>query len=95
MEFNIAEISEWERDLYEKNLVKVYGNKSDRPFLKKSKSKYRVNNNRPTYWWVKECPKARKLYQRSFRRRMKRNIYDENYYHIRARDYKTYGYLTW
>lgn len=47
------------------------------------------------YCWNKECKKARKLYQRSFRRKMLQNVCQEAYYHIRPRDYKTYGWLTW
>ena len=95
MEFDKKEIMEWEEKQAEINLVKDYGKLSDKIHRKRDGSKRYVNNNRSTFWWVKECAKARKMYQKSFRRKMKQNIYHEGYYHIRARDYKTYGYLTW
>lgn len=95
MDFDIKEITEWEEELFERNLVKVYGKPSCYARQKRNGAKRYVNNNRSNYWWVKECAKARKIYQRSFRRKMKRDIYHEGYYHVRVRDYKTYGYLTW
>ncbi len=95
MEFDKKEIMEWEEKQAEINLVKVYGKLSYKIHRKRDGSKRHINNKRPKFWWVKECAKARKMYQKSFRRKMKQNIYHEGYYHIRARDYKTYGYLTW
>lgn len=95
MNYNIEEVSEWEKALYERKIIRVYGKKSDSLYLKKSKLKYHVDDDKPLYWWTKECPKARKLYQKSFRRKMKQHLYNEVYYHIRNRDFKTYGYLTW
>ena len=95
MEFNIEEIIAWEENLFKGNLIKVYGKSSGNARQKRDGSKRYVSNNRSDYWWVKECAKARKMYQRSFRRKMKKNIFHEGYYHVRARDDKTYGYLTW
>lgn len=91
----MKEIMEWEEKQAEINLAKVYGKLSCKIYWKRDGSKRHINNNRPKFWWAKECAKARKMYQKSFRRKMKQNIYHEGYYHIRARDYKTYGYLTW
>lgn len=95
MDFYKEDVSEWENALYERNLIRVYGDKADRQCRKKSNLRYNGQYTRPTFWWVKECPKARKYHQKSFRVKMKRNLYNEVYYHVRARDYKTYGYLTW
>lgn len=95
MEFNKEDILEWESGLMEQNFIRMYGIKDYSAYLKKRHSKRRVNKNLPTFWWVKESKRARVKYQRAFRRNQKQNINMESTCHIRACEYKTYGYLTW
>lgn len=95
MNLNRNDILEWETALYDLNMKRVYGTKNRKYAPKRLYSKRYITENRPVFWWTKECKKARKLYQRSFRRKMNENIHNEAYYHIRPRDYKTYGWLTW
>ena len=95
METNYTDIYEWESDLEYQNMEKVYGIKDNKRVYRWNHSK-KNSMNRPTVrWWCKENKKARKLYQRAFRRKMKQDICNEAFYHIRSRDYKTYGWLTW
>lgn len=47
------------------------------------------------YHYNKELPKERRYLNRSFRQKMKRELYNETYYHLQAKDYKTYGWMTW
>ena len=42
-----------------------------------------------------EDRQRKKDLERVFSRKMKRELWNEVYYRIRPRDYKTYGYLTW
>lgn len=47
------------------------------------------------HWYDKECKTVRKITQRIFRQKMRRELWNEAYYRPCARDYKTYGWLTW
>lgn len=95
MEFNKDDILEWESDLMVQNLIRVYGVKDCSAYLKKRQSKRRINENSSVSWWVKESKRARVMYQKSFRRKLKQDINSEATCRIRACEYKTYGYLTW
>lgn len=66
MDLNRNDILEWETALYDLNVKRVYGTKNRNHVPKRLYSKRYTTENRPTFWWVKECKKARKLYQRSF-----------------------------
>ena len=78
--------------VHERYVAKKLDRKS--PRLEKHRD---VRKSRPhmRYSFSKEDPVTRRLYQRKVRRILNRKIHDEGYYHVYAKDYKTYGWMTW
>lgn len=95
MELDHAERKEWEEEQREKETARMSPPKRHREHPRiKVLLDYR-HRCPGGHWYSKECKPIRKLTQRTFRRKMQRELWNEAYYHIRPRDYKTYGWLTW
>jgi len=91
MYFPIDEINAWEKNLYERNMRRMYKTgKSYRCPRYEALQDYR--HHRGTKWWYSsECKFVRIWTNRRFRRRLKQELYNEVYYCPVPRDYKTYG----
>lgn len=57
---------------------------------------YKRRKHSGTYYnFKKESYSETKIAKKSFRRKMKRTIHNEEFYSLRPRDYHTYGWNTW
>ena len=90
------EIVKWEEELLQKQIQRFYKTQKDfiDPRFKKIKD-YRNRNRGYKYHYDSESKGIRKMTNRKFRRKMKKEIYTEQYYKLTPHDFKTYGWLTW
>lgn len=47
------------------------------------------------YWYAKESKWVKKAWSKKTRMKLKKELFNEAYYNVYAKDYKTYGYITW
>lgn len=90
------EIVKWEEELLKKATFRLYktGKNFKDPRIEKYRD-YRNRNRGHRYHYNTESTSIRKMTNRKFRRKMKREVYAEHYYKLTPHDFKTYGWLTW
>lgn len=92
--FNQKEIELWEQEQAEK--MQEVGKKR-RPYDPKKERLFKARKNH--YWRYpangRESTVARKLWQESFRARMKNELRQGRYHNPVPHEYKTYGWETW
>lgn len=89
------EIQLWEEKQYIKNMQRMY--KTEKYFRdprKKAFQDYRHHENTKSIY-RHESKFVRYYTKRNFRRKLKNELYNEPYYRMRFRDYRTYGWITW
>lgn len=47
------------------------------------------------YWYKKESKWVKKTWNKKTRMKLNQQLYNEAYYSVYAKDYKTYGWMTW
>ena len=93
--FNQKDIMEWEEAVDEKRF-----NRYKREKVYKDPKRERLYKARKNHKWRypangRESTIARKLWQRSFRARMKDELKHHRYHKPVPHEYKSYGYETW
>lgn len=87
---------EWDKYQYEENMKRMYKtSKSYRDPRKEALIDGRKRRGAKHNWSYHENTKLRVLLNRSFRHKLKQHLFDEIYYRVRCRDWKTYGCMTW
>lgn len=92
-----AKLWEEEKDLEVLGRIHFLRKSHRRPFdpTKERIRNWRRRHRGSKYSYSKEEPSVKKAYQRHFRQLMKQHLYNEAYDGIRARYYKSYGWLSW
>lgn len=95
MDYVNEEILEWEEAYYIRNLKRMYKTeKNYKDPRKKVLENFR--HHKVTKWYYRhECKFVKKNTNRIFRRKLKRELYNEAYYRPMLHDYRTYGWITW
>ncbi len=96
--YDYEEYAEWEETQRVNNITRYTAEKLNRKHprteklrdFRKSKSPMNTGN-----WYNKESTWVKKAWEKKTRMKLKQNIYEEAYYNVYARDYKTYGWITW
>ena len=90
------EIVEWETDLLQSKVPKIYNTKKyyKCPRLEKYKD-YRNRNRGYCYHYKKESKYIRKSISRKLRKKDKRGFDIDSYIRFTSHDYKTYGWISW
>ena len=95
MELDIFELQAWEDRQRKKDLERTFPTPQKKKHPREEALRDHRHHRPGGHWYCKETAFVRKMTQRVFRRKMKRELWNEIYYRTRPRDYKTYGYLTW
>jgi len=97
MDFSKDEINEWEQALHEHNLKRMYKTSKNYrcPRYEALQDYKHRKRNWHQYSQTNECKWVRTWTNRCFRRKLRRRLYNEAYYHPVAHDYKTYGRISW
>lgn len=89
------EIQLWEEKQYIQNMQRMY--KTEKCYRDPRNEAFQdYSHHRGTKWYYNhECRYIKNLSNRIFRRKLKAELYNEAYYKMRLRDYRTYGWITW
>jgi len=97
MNFDLIEYEKWKSEQIEKAHRRFVTPKPDRkdPRMEKLRD-FRLSRSpsSPVYF-DKESKFIQDIWAKKMRMKFKRELYNEAYYRIRPRDYKTYGWETW
>lgn len=86
---------EWERDLYIRNMKRMYKTSKDYKDPRKEAMEDYCHHRQTKWIYHHECRYVRKQSNKLLRRKLRRELYNEAYYKVVPHDYKTYGWSTW
>lgn len=89
------ELQKWEEEQSQRAMKRAFAPKQHRKHPRVEALRDYRHHRPGGHWYEKEDKSIRKMTVRTFRRKLRSELWNEVYYHTRPRNYKTYGWLTW